>query len=59
MYDLTFGQNGHFSFKNNQKNHVSFMPHAFNQNEHIFGQCAHFNQVEPFEMSWFLIVSQP
>jgi hypothetical protein len=26
MYDLTFGQNGHFSQKCNQKNHVSFMP---------------------------------
>ncbi len=25
MYDLTFGQSGHF----NKKNHVSFMPHAF------------------------------
>jgi hypothetical protein len=33
----------------NQKNHVSFMPHAFNQKEHPFGQCEHFNQVEPFE----------
>jgi hypothetical protein len=26
----------------NQKNHVSFMPHAINQSEH-------FSQVEPFE----------
>jgi hypothetical protein len=33
----------------NQKNHVSFMTHAFNQCEHPFGQCGHFNQVEPFE----------
>jgi len=33
----------------NQKNHVFFMPHAFSQNEHIFCQCGHFNQVEPFE----------
>jgi hypothetical protein len=33
----------------NQKNHVSLMPHAFNQKEHPFGQCQHFSQVEPFE----------
>jgi hypothetical protein len=33
----------------NQNNHVSFMTHAFSQNEHPFGQCGHFNQVEPFE----------
>jgi hypothetical protein len=44
MYDLTFFQNGHFS----QKNHVSFMPHAFSQSEYPFGQCEHFSQVEPF-----------
>jgi hypothetical protein len=35
--------------KTNKKNHVAFMPHAFSQSEHPFGQCAHFNQVEPFE----------
>jgi hypothetical protein len=35
--------------KTNQKNHVPFMSHAFNQNEHHFGQREHFNQVEPFE----------
>jgi hypothetical protein len=29
------------------------MPHAFNQSEHPFGQCEHFNQVEPFEKLWF------
>jgi len=51
MYDLTLGQNDHFSQKNNKKNHVSFMPHAFSQIEHLFGQCEHFNQVEPFEKS--------
>jgi len=33
----------------NQKNHVSFMLHAFSQNKHPFDQCEHFNQVEPFE----------
>jgi hypothetical protein len=49
MYDLTFGQNGHFSKQNQPKNHASFMPHAFNQIEHRFGQCGHFNQIEPFE----------
>jgi hypothetical protein len=49
MYELTLGQNGHFSKKTNQKNHVFFMFHAFNQNEHPFGQCEHFNQVEPLK----------
>jgi hypothetical protein len=49
MYNLTFGQNDHFNKKTNQKNHVSFMAHAFNQNGHPFVQCEHFNQVEPFE----------
>jgi hypothetical protein len=38
------------SVKNtNQKNHVSFMTHAFNQSEHPFGHCEHFSQVELFE----------
>jgi hypothetical protein len=49
MYNLTLGQNRHFNKKTNKKNHVAFMPHAFSQSEHPFGQCAHFNQVEPFE----------
>jgi hypothetical protein len=36
--------------RTNQKNRVFFMPHALNQSEsHSFGQCRHFNQVEPFE----------
>jgi hypothetical protein len=35
--------------KTNQKNHVCFMLHAFNQNQHHFGQGGHFSQVEPFE----------
>jgi hypothetical protein len=35
--------------KTNQKKHVSFMPYVLNQSEHPFGQCGHFNQVEPFE----------
>jgi hypothetical protein len=35
--------------KTNQNNHVFFMPHVFSQNIHPFGQCEHFNQVEPFE----------
>jgi hypothetical protein len=34
--------------KTNQTNHVSFMPHVFSQNEHPFGHCGHFSQVEPF-----------
>jgi hypothetical protein len=54
MYDLTFCQNGHSS----QENHVFFMPHAFSQSENPFGQCEHFNQVEPFEKLWFLIVKE-
>jgi hypothetical protein len=49
MTQLTLGHNGHFSKKTNQKNHVSFMPHAFSQSEHHFAQCGHFNQVKPFE----------
>jgi hypothetical protein len=49
MYNLTLSQNGHFNQKINQKNYVYFMPHAFSQSEHPFGQCEHFNQVEPFE----------
>jgi hypothetical protein len=32
--------------KINQKNHVSFMPHAFSKSEHPFDQCGHFSQVE-------------
>jgi hypothetical protein len=35
--------------RTNLNNHVLFMPHAFNQSEHLFGQCEHFSQVEPFE----------
>jgi hypothetical protein len=35
--------------KTYQKDHVSFMPHVFSQNEHHFDQCGHFSQVEPFE----------
>jgi len=42
--------------KTNQINHVSFMPHVFNQSECPFGQCEHFSQVEHFEKPWFLIV---
>jgi hypothetical protein len=52
MYDLTLGQYDHFS----QKNHVSFMPHVFNQSEHPLNQCEHFTQVEPFEKQWFYSV---
>ncbi len=32
------------------------MPHAFSESEHRFSQCGHFNQVEPFEKSRFLII---
>jgi hypothetical protein len=35
--------------RTNQNDHVSFMPHAFSQSEHPFGQCEHFNQIESFE----------
>jgi hypothetical protein len=42
--------------KTNLKNHVSFMPHAFSQSEHPFGQCGHFSQVESFEKPWFLVM---
>jgi hypothetical protein len=49
MYNLTLGQNGHFSQENKPKKPCFFMPHTFNHNGHPFGQCGHFNQVEPFE----------
>jgi hypothetical protein len=49
MYDLTFGQNGHFIQNNQPKNPCVFISHVFSQNRHSFGQCGHFNQVEPFE----------
>jgi hypothetical protein len=52
MHNLTFGQNCHF----NIKKPCFFMPHAFNQNKHPFGQCGHFSQVEPFEKPWFVVV---
>jgi hypothetical protein len=32
------------------------MSHAFNQSGHPFGQCKHFNQVEPFEKLGFVVV---
>jgi hypothetical protein len=35
---------------------VSFMSHVFSQCEHPFGQCGHFNQVEPFEKPWFVVM---
>jgi hypothetical protein len=54
MYNLTFGQNGHF----NQKNHVFFMPHVFSKSGHPFGQCEHFNQVEPFKKLWFFVMKE-
>jgi hypothetical protein len=51
MYDLTFGQNSHFS----KKSHVLFMPNDFNQSKHPFVQCGHFSQVEHHKLhgSWF------
>ncbi len=56
MYDLTFGQNGHFN-QNQPKKPCVFHAHAFSQNEHCFCQCEHFSQVEPFEKPWFLVMS--
>jgi hypothetical protein len=32
------------------------MFHVFNQSEHPFGQCGHFNQVDLFEKPWFLVM---
>ncbi len=55
MYDLTLGQNGHFSQNYQLKNPFAF--HApCNQNKHPFGQCGYLNQVEPFEKPWFVVV---
>jgi hypothetical protein len=33
------------------------MPHAFSQNEHLFGQYEHFSQIEHFEKSWFFVMN--
>jgi hypothetical protein len=33
------------------------MSHAFNQSGHPFEQRGHFNQVEPFEKPWFVVVN--
>jgi hypothetical protein len=49
MYGLKFGQNGHFSQKNQPKKPLSLMPCTFSQSEHHFGQCKHFIQIESFE----------
>jgi hypothetical protein len=32
------------------------MTHAFSQSEHPFGQCGHFNQIEPFKNPRFLVM---
>jgi hypothetical protein len=43
MYNLTLGQNGHLSQKNQPKEtHVFFMPNAFSQNIHPSSQCGQF-----------------
>jgi hypothetical protein len=42
MYNLTLDQNGCYGFLNQPKEACFFMPHPY-------GQCEHFNQVEPFE----------
>jgi len=41
----------------NQKNHVFFMTHSFNQSEHPFGQCGHFSKVKHFENPRFLVMT--
>jgi hypothetical protein len=35
--------------RTNQKNHVNFMPHAFNKIERPLVNVNTFNQIEPFE----------
>ncbi len=42
--------------RTNKINHVLFVLHAFSQNEHPFDQFGHFNEVEPFEKPWFLVM---
>jgi hypothetical protein len=37
------------SIKKPTKKPCVFHAHAFSKNEHCFGQCGHFCQVEPFE----------
>jgi len=49
MYNLIIGGKVTSVKRTNQKNHVSFMFHVFNQSEHPFGQCGHFSQVDLFE----------
>jgi len=56
MYNLTFGQMVTWVKKTNQKNHAFFMPHAFSQSEHPFGQCEHFSQIELYEKPWFFVM---
>ncbi len=36
---------------------MSFMPYAYNQSGHPFGQCKHFSQVEPFEKLWYIVMT--
>jgi hypothetical protein len=57
MYNLTLGQNDHFSEKTQtKKNLLSFMPYGFSQSEHPFGQCGHFSQAEPCQKPCFFEV---
>jgi hypothetical protein len=49
MYGLTFGQNGHFSQKNQPKEPCVINALYFSQSEHCFCQCKHFTQIESFE----------
>jgi hypothetical protein len=42
--------------RTNQNNHVSLMPHTFNQCEHHFGQCKHFTQIGPLERSRLIVM---
>ncbi len=51
MYELTFGQNGHFNKKKPIKKPMCFScPMFLIKVDIFFSQCEHFGQVEPFEI---------
>jgi len=58
MYDLTFGQNDHFSGKNQPKEPCGFHTPCLQPKWTSFWSMQTFNQVEPFEKSYFLYVVQ-
>jgi len=57
MYDLTLGQNGHFSKKKPTKRTTCLScPIPLIKMDILLVNVDIFNQVEPFEKSWFVIM---